>query len=379
MLVAFPALLPGAPGGVRTSELAAVLALTGLGMSALWGQLPPPGPRPAGIAFLLCLPWIGAELVATTMQDYDRPAQMMLVRWVMSLASGYALAALMGWPEARRPVSLGLLAGLLLSFGSIVLDHVTFDPAHADFTVVELEQFVWVNGVYRATGIFSHPNAAAGTVLLAVPLVIGLVEERLLPRLSLLLAVGVIGGVFAITQTRGPTAFAVLLLLLHLVRRGAAMRRALAFGGVALLLLLLADPLQSPGQGSMMQRLMDADNIQAGASDRIDTVLASLELALSHPLGLGSAYVAELEARTGFSATHNGILQLALTGGLPIAILVVAMLTRHAGMLLRRPAPIEAWTAAYLIGALLFENQFFVPTFAVLTIWLLWLPRRAAA
>jgi hypothetical protein len=236
-----------------------------------------------------------------------------------------------------------------------------------------------VNGTYRATGIFSHPNAAAGTVLLAVPLAIGLMEEGLLPRLGLLLAAAVIGGVFVFTQTRGPTGFAILLLLLHLMRRGQGMRWAMFAGGIALGLVLAADPLQTSGDGSLMRRLVDADNIQSGASDRLDTILASLDLALSHPLGLGSAYVADLEARTGFSATHNGFLQLALTGGLAIAAMVVAMLVWHAAGLVRRRAPVEAWLAAYLIGALLFENQFFVPSFVVLAIWLLWPPRMAAA
>jgi hypothetical protein len=378
LLIAFPALLPAMPGGVRTSELVAAMAITGLCAVAAAGRLPAPGPRPIGIAFLLCLPWVGAELVAVTTLDDDRAAQMMLIRWLLGLGSGYAMAALMAIPAARRPICLGLLAGLLLSLGSVVLDDLTFDPAHASYTAAELARFVWVNGVYRATGIFSHPNAAAGTVLLAVPLVIGLVEEGRLRRLGLLLAAGVVGVVFAFTQTRGPTGFAILLLLLHLLRQDATMRWSLVIGGIALSLLLTADPLQSVGEGGLVQRLVDANNIQAGASDRLDTVLASLDLALSHPLGLGSAYVTQLEARTGFSATHNGILQLALTGGLPIAAFVVVMLARHAAGLASRRAPVEAWLAAYLIGALLFENQFFVPSFVVLAIWLLWPPRRVA-
>lgn len=373
-LLGFPAQLPGGGAGLRTSELAAVLAFMALLVAWRLGRPLHPAAGSLAVALALTLPWAGAELVAQSLHRDSGPAQMLLLRWCLALGTAYAVAALMAERRTRGPLCLGLAAGLALSLGSVVWDDMTFDPATLYLTPEALERITWINGEYRANGIFTHPNAAAGTVLLLVPLVAGLVEERLLPRAALLVALAAIVAVLLVTQTRGPTLFASILLALAIVRGSSkALLLVVAAGGVAALMLLVANG-GGESQASLSLRLFDAQNVADGASDRGMTVLASVVLALENPLGLGSAYPQMLEAMTGFVSTHNAFLQLALMGGLPLAAFVTACLLRNAaGLFARRPG-IEAWMAAYLVGAFLFEDQFFVPTFLVLALWLLWRP-----
>jgi hypothetical protein len=139
--------------------------------------------------------------------------QMVLVRWVLALATGYWLATLMDDPRRRTAIGLGLLAGLLLSLASLAIDHATFDPAVVVMTPEELENTVWLYEERRASGIFAHPNSAAGAILLLVPILIGLVEERRLPFVSLALGIVVVAAVFCMTRTRGPTMIALVMLL----------------------------------------------------------------------------------------------------------------------------------------------------------------------
>jgi hypothetical protein len=129
----------------------------------------------------------------------------------------------------------------------------------------------------------------------------------------------------------------------------------------------------------LLERFIDMSSISVNASDRLWTIATSFDLMLHNPLGMGSAYVEPLQTATGTSATHNAYLELALMGGLPITILVVARLIRMASRLFTTCRPVEAWLAAYLLGIFLFESYFLQISILLVTFWLVISPARSSA
>jgi len=84
---------------------------------------------------------------------------------------------------------------------------------------------------------------------------------------------------------------------------------------------------------------------------------------MRHPTGLGrSGYQNLLADRTGYSATHNAITYLALSGGIPVAIILVIYLFGRAASVLQQRDFIS-WLALTLLGAFMWEEILRNPTF----------------
>ena len=234
---------------------------------------------------------------------------------------------------------------------------------------------------YRASGIFGHPNGAAGCILIAIPILIGMVEERRLPRSALWLGVGIEALVFYFTKSRGSLLVSAGLLAYWLLVCAPPLYRVpsailMAIAGV---LLLGALSHLDFTQSVWLRRFADTEAISTNASDRWWTITTAFDLVLRHPFGIGSSYGALLAEATGTDAAHNAFLELALLGGLPLAIFVAARLIGAASLLVTPYRPMEFWLAAYFIGIFLFETYFVQVNIPILTIWVLWFPRRAVA
>ncbi|TCZ63630.1 O-antigen ligase family protein [Roseicella aquatilis] len=380
VMVTFPPPIPGAPAGMRPTEILSLVSNAALLLALLSGASLHRAAIPLGIAALLSILWIIAEVISMSLMTASGPAHFALVRWVMGLATGYWLAVLMDDPRYRRTVGLGLILGLVLSVGTILQDSLTFDPTAAVDLTPDAEEVLatrWgEDGTYRAAGIFIHPNNAAAVGLLIVPLIIGFVEERRLPRLALLLAAVAIGVVFLTTQTRGSSGVAALLLIMHLLRSPIAHRLIVVVLLLEILVLGILSGLLP--LDAVLHRFAATGENAENLGGRLETTLYSLLLALENPLGLGSRYVPALQAATGFSATHNAYLQLALMGGLPLALFVTARLLSAAFLRAPRGRVTESWVALYMLGSFFFENLFFAPPITLFTIWLLWRPTTRA-
>jgi hypothetical protein len=267
----------------------------------------------------------------------------------------------------------------------VFYDYVRFDPAAIDPAI--LVRVAIYSGTdlqdieYRASGVFGHPNGAAGCILIAIPILIGMVEEKRLPRSALWLGVGIEALVFYFTKSRGSLLVSAELLGYWLLACAPPLYRVASailavIAGVLLLgLLSHLDFTQS----LWLRRFVDTDAISTNASDRWWTITTSFDLVLRHPFGLGSSYAALLAEATGTDATHDAFLELALLGGLPLAIFVAARLIRTASFLATSYRPVESWLAAYFIGIFLFETYFVQVNIPILTIWVLWPPRRVVA
>jgi hypothetical protein len=233
--------------------------------------------------------------------------------------------------------------------------------------------------VYRAYGIFGHPNGAAGCVLVGVPVLIGAIHEGRLPRWSILFALVLMGTVFYLTKSRGSLIVSGALVAYWLYSQTRGIRLPLVLTGVlAILVVLTAGGLETDWvDGVLLDRFRDSDGIAVNAADRWWTIATSLDLIMQNPLGMGSAYVAPLETATGTSATHNAYLELALMGGVPLMVLVVLRLVKAAARLFTPWRPVEAWLAAYFLGIFAFETYFLQNTVQVMTLWLVISPLRS--
>jgi hypothetical protein len=385
VFVSFPsAVLPGVAegSGPRTTDLlnlvCAGLLVLGVCRSArlhrvIYGTL---------LVWALTVPWVIMEIYALA-GDPDPPVQRLLIRWILCGCSAYLVTVLAESPVLRPRFLYGLLIGVLLSSLTLLHDFLTFSPE--DMPIELLVKLAIYDGkdihdfVYRASGIFGHPNGAAGCVLVGVPVLIGAIEEGRMPRWSIVLALVLMGSVFYLTKSRGAlmTSAALVAYWLWSQTRGARLPLVLAGLAIGLGVLTAGGLEMGAGDGVLLDRFLDTDSISVNAEDRWWTIATSLDLMLSNPLGMGSAYVEPLETATGTSATHNAYLELALMGGVPLMVLVVVRLFKAAARLFTRWRPFEAWLAAYLLSIFAFESYFLLVNVPLLTLWLVVSPLRS--
>ena len=376
--VAFPSfLLPGVASGAgpRTTDL---MNLISAGLILLAVRRTAMLHRTIYLLLLvwaLSLPWALVQICALA-GNPDPPVQRIVARWILCSGSAYLIVTLLERPMFRARFFVGLGAGLLLSFLSVVYDYLTFSPE--DMPVEELVKLAIYNGkdihdfVYRAYGIFGHPNGAAGCLLIGVPVLIGAIEERWAPRYSMVIGLALMAGVFYFTKSRGPLLVSTALIAYWLWTLSNGARLMLVVAAVAAMLgLLAAGGLTMGGdQNVLLARFFDADSISVNAGDRWWTIATSFDLLLHHPFGMGSGYVEPLETATGTNATHNAYTELALMGGIPLTVFVTARLGCLSSRLLTPWRPVEAWLAAYLLGIFAFESYFLQVNILLITLWL---------
>lgn len=365
LLLAFDAALP-VGASIRTADL---LSLLGLGMfvwSVLAGVRLGRAALVLGLVLLVSTEWVAAEAWVSGMGTSDPKVQVVLGRWLLGAFAAYTMFRLSGAPRTRTALFLGVIAGALCGFETVVRDWQTFDLT-VQMPTLGLQDLVFIDGVYRASGMYSHPNEAAGVVLVAAPIVIGLVEERRIPMLSLLAVVVLAGAVFWITKSRSQAVVVVLMLAWWAARNSPGLLVLAAVGGaVAGMAAMLGVLPGLGGDGAAFERLADA-GLADNFADRFMTISQSFGITLEYPFGVGSTYIDLLDRETGFTATHNALLQLAMMGGLPLMLLVLAGLLRVAWSVPRRtPYRVEGWLALYLVCIFNVENYFFVSVMSVL-------------
>jgi hypothetical protein len=253
-----------------------------------------------------------------------------------------------------------------VALGTVVHDFQTFD-LHVNMPGLNLRDLAFIDGIYRAQGMYTHPNEAAGIVLLCAPLIIGLVEERRLPPVSLLALVAIVCTVFYVTKSRSQMAVVILLVALWALRNAPQLLMATAVAGMLGVVAGTFDLLPGISGDVIADRLFNSD-IDTNVADRFTTIAESFAIALQYPFGAGSIYVEMLERETGLTATHNAFLQLAVMGGLPLMLFVVVGLLRCGCTVLTRTAwRVEGWLALYLICIFNIENYFYSAEISVMT------------
>ena len=379
--VACPAVIPGIGDG-SGPRLTDFLGLFSAGWLAL-AMIRLPELHRAIVGLLLVwamsLPWVFIEIWSLGGSS-DAPVQRLLLRWVLAGFSAYLIAVVADTPALRPRLLCGLMAGVLLSSLTLIHDDLTFSPE--DLPIDQLVTLAIYNGkdihdfIYRASGIFGHPNGAAGCILIGVPLLIGAIQEGRIPRWSIVIALILMAGVFYLTKSRGPLLISAALVASWLWIEARGVRLLLLLAGFAAMLGMAAAGGIAAGSGVLLNRFLDLNAISVNAGDRWWTIATSLDLMLRNPLGMASGYVEPLEIATGTSATHSAYLELGLMGGVPLLAFIVIRLGRTATRLLGPWRPVEAWLACYLLGIFLFESYFLQVGIQLLTLWLVVSPLR---
>lgn len=326
---------------------------------------------------LLSVGWVAVEIHYAGFLDNDPPSTMILLRWLLAIPAAYWLCVLASDTYLRKAALLGLTVGWLADSVLLFADFGVFRSTGHPLFRADSSHVYWVGGTYRAIGLFGHPNGAAIASMYAIPFLVGCAEEWGGLLVASLLGWVVTLGVFYVTRSRGATvAGAVLLLYWAFSRRSSA-------GAMVLLTLLVgtgaaaavwpdsfATLLTQNGVAGLLDRFTDTQSLGENSGGRLATASAAIDLAVSHPFGMGSTYPPALDALTGFDATHNALLQLALLGGLPLCLVVTVRLAANAGRLWRGPMRTEQLTSLYFLIVSMFEAHFFNPMTSIICLWL---------
>lgn len=322
---------------------------------------------------LLTLAWISVETLNATYLPNDRSAAMILVRWLLAMPTAYLFSRFADDPRTRKTLFVGVMLGLLTDTALLGYDDWVYSIIRKPAFEPEIPFFV--NDTYRASGILGHPNAAAIASCFIVPFLFGTAEEYGWKRRVLLIAAAVAGFVFYVTQTRSALMGSAALLVVwwSTTRPNQAVAGLLMLAVAVVALSSMGSP-QDPSANFLsmiVDRFTDPEGLNDNAAGRMDTVINAMELVVTHPFGMGSAYAPALDARTGFEATHNAFLQLALLGGLPLAVIVTSVLIVGASRIFNGNRRTEHWVAAYLVVVCMFETVFFISFVSTLIMWIM--------
>jgi len=382
----FPSVVPGSLDAAipRTTDLLSLFSAMLLMLAVVRSADLHVSIHRTAIVWAMTLPWVVVEICALGGAP-DPPVQRLLLRWILCGFSAYYITVAAEQPVLRTWLLFGMLTGIVCSTLTLIYDYVTFSPE--DLPIDQLVNLAIYDGkdihdfIYRAAGVFGHPNAAAGCVLIGVPVLIGMIQEQRLPRWTIVFALVLMAGVFYLTKSRGPLITSSILVVYwgwSLTRRYWLPLMLLA-GGAVLTVFAVGQLALGWNVSALADRFVDLDGIMVNANDRWWTISTSFDLMIRNPIGMGSTYVEPLEVATGTSATHNAFLELALMGGIPLMLFVIFRLFKAASALRTVRAPVEAWLAAYLIGIFAFESFFLQVNVQLLIFWLLISPLKPIA
>ncbi len=364
---------------LRLSDVACLLSVAALAAALVRRPALHRSAAVLGLFLVLSFGWIAAEAYYPLFMDSDPPSKMVLVRWLIAFPAAYWLCVATDSPTLRRLVLLGLISGWLADTVLLSYDYFSFTVGGRPAFGTPISHVFWVSGKYRAGGLFGGPNGAAIASLYIVPFLIGYAYECG-GRGALVGALGWIatGLVFYLTRSRGATMAAVGMLTWWMLSNRPLrvfLTAILVLLGFLLLFALRPELLDAAmGQDevvNLLSRFTDSSSIGENSEGRIETAIGSLTLAFTHPLGMGSAYGPALDALTGFAATHNALLQLAVLGGVPLCLTCTGVLLLGASRSFRRPARTEDLVALYVLIVSMFEAHLFNPMTSIILLWLL--------
>jgi len=295
------------------------------------------------------------------------------IRWIVAVLWAGAIWTITMDDQTRSFFFKSMLAGCIGCVAVIILQFVGF---------LELTQQVGLSpkdsvddveflSIWRVPGMEKHVNGSAAVVSLAVPVTIGLLEEKRLGRKWLLIILGLVAVSAAMTLNRSSilvTAATLVAWVMLSKSRWITGWTRFWVVAVAVVALLIYGPPGGWERWSDLFNLGQSSNVKV----RVETTLEAARLAMLHPFGMGLEYTEILRqnAGVGSGATHNAFLQIALRGGWPIFFAILIKLG-YAAMMLFRRSYLEGWVALHLFGLFFFEEYLSNFTIVILVVWLL--------
>jgi hypothetical protein len=242
--------------------------------------------------------------------------------------AGLYLAIALNRPTATAAFCWGLVLGLLVTLPIFVLQDTGQDTMLVNlglipgyYQVLQLD----VGDSLRYAGLWTHPNEAAHVAALAAPGAawLYLIENRKLP---MTLVAGALLAIFYYTQSRGGLVVGYCVLVLPLLfgrdRRIYPLRLLLV--GIGILIIF-----EGLSQLDFVSSRFLGAGTEGNASERLNSILAGVQVIASHPFGLSiSLFHSLVSSGTGGTASpHNGFIFFAAAfGWLPFLVLLAAII-----------------------------------------------------
>lgn len=252
--------------------------------------------------------------------------QIIVERYVAYGFAGLYVALLLDNTRAADFFCWGLIAGLLATAFTFIIQGTGLSSVLVALGVKsEVTQDFLLSdvGIFRYTGLWGHPNEAGHVAALAsaAGAYFVVVHRRFIP--GSLVAIG-LGITFAYTQTRGGLlaggATLGISLLFSRQRRLEIVRTLTgAFSIVVVVITLLQF-------STFTSRFFDDPMITGNYDERIDTILAGVQVVLDYPFGVPIEEFGNImTSQTGLPTPHNGFVYFAAVFGLlPLIILLAA-------------------------------------------------------
>lgn len=329
------------------------------------------------LSFFLCA--LGLTLVfINALYDVDSARQNIIVRFVLSIATGVTVASLAVRYQLVTTLAIGAWCGAfvacLIAYGQSI--GVAALIAMAPIDRVESA----IHGVMRPSAIWGHPNAAAQNIMAgAVMALIAWDKRNATILLSLMLYVLIIGLNYSVMQNRAPFLVGSVICLLATIRHPQLyMRMVSALCVVSVVVILMLEPQILIGERwtATFSGLSTAEQ----AVQRIRSTLVGLSIAMEAPLGHS---IPEREAlmisATGIRASHNGYIFSALVIG---PWLTFTFIWIFLAIFLSRTSWGETRNFRLAIGSILlmlfFEDAIFEPTILTLLVLIAYLKHLSA-
>jgi hypothetical protein len=294
-------------------------------------------------------------------------------RWLLAVPWAYALFTTVRSPLLRMSLLWGIWWGCVGIAAVMALQYYDFleltqniglAPQDADPSSVA--------GTPRATGMEGHPNAGTAVVSLIVPVSLYFYYARAARAWVVVVGLSVVLVSTQFTLTRGALTSALATTMIVIAARPSRIR---SIRLVALLTLLLLPTLYALGPPGGRERWLDPESLQRNLEERLLTMKDAAQVSLEHPLGLGDVAAGQALLQSGANpvVVHAAFLQLAVLYGLLFAGAIVLLMLPLALQLLKGPKTtwlLEAVLVVHLFGLFFFEDQLNVPTFVILTYWL---------
>jgi O-antigen ligase len=319
------------------------------------------------LANLLPAVWLGWAVL-----EGDAPTIVQSARWLLAAPWALALVLWLRSEEARRAFAWGLVAGGFVNAVVVLLQatgHESLLQA-AGLSSAGTSYGHYVYRIVRIPGMHGHPNASSAVTSLIVPASLYLYFRRHAGPWLPLAALAAFLIASHLTSTRSPLAVSLVTVLLALMA-ARSVARALLFGTFAAAALVPALMILGPPGGR--SRWEDLLALQANTGERLETGLSALRVATGHPLGLGvTGGQSALYEESFLQATHNALLQAAITFGLVLALVLVVAFAVQLGRLAGgrdSPGFLAALLATQTLGLFFFEEHLNNPTFVILASW----------
>jgi O-antigen ligase len=278
------------------------------------------------------------------------------IRYVVYSLSALFLASALQESRTMSWFCYGVIGGLVAAIGVFFLQNASISRSTLlSFGLIAgyaNDYGGYIRDTPRYSGLWGHPNEAGhvGALAAAAGIYLYLVERKVLP-LAVVCA-GLLGFFYYTLSRGGLIAGGATIVIAVMIPKDGKILDARFLGGLAFVAIAALGVSQLD---FLFSRFTNDQNASGNFAERLDTTLAGLQIALTHPLGSSlTDFVSELDSLTGgVGSPHNGFVLIGAVFG--IAPLIVIVWAIANSFRIQRPTDV---LFAYLALQICISNMF---------------------